>query len=244
MNRILLAPDEIPPTGSIVLHDRRAVHIRQVLRAEPGTVLQAGIINGPRGTATVKDLGPSGVRLVFRATQKPDPLPRADLLLALPRPKVMKRLWAQLSALGIGHIILTNAWKVERNYFDTHILDPAVYRPLLIDGLQQAAATRLPRVSIHRRFKPLIEDQLSTLSNADLRIVAHPQAQRSINSTIQNIRPQRVLIATGPEGGWTPYELDLLGQHGFQQARLSSRILRSDTACIAILSVVHALLSA
>ena len=56
----------------------------------------------------------------------------------------MRRLWAQIAALGVGRIILTNAEKVERNYFDTHILAPETYRPLLIEGLQQARDTRLP----------------------------------------------------------------------------------------------------
>jgi len=71
------------------------------------------------------------------------PRPRVDLLLAVPRPKVMRRLWAQIAALGVGQIVLTNAEKVERNYFDTHILTPETYRPLLIEGLQQARDTRL-----------------------------------------------------------------------------------------------------
>ena len=75
----------------------------------------------------------------------PEP-PRVDLLLALPRPKVLKRLWAQIAAVGVGHIVLTNAARVERNYFDTHLLEPEVYRPLLVEGLQQARDTRVPIV--------------------------------------------------------------------------------------------------
>src|SRR6202043_2921377 len=102
--------------------------------------------------------------------------PRVDLLLALPRPKVMRRLWAQIAALGVGQIILTNAEKVERNYFDTHILSPETYRPLLIEGLQQSRDTRLPVVSIHRQFKVLVEDQLDALFGSGLRIVADPSA--------------------------------------------------------------------
>ena len=75
----------------------------------------------------------------------------------------MRRLWAQIAALGVGQIILTNAEKVERHYFDTHILTPETYRPLLIEGLQQARDTRLPAVSIHRKFRILIEDELDHL---------------------------------------------------------------------------------
>ena len=66
-------------------------------------------------------------------------------------------------ALGVGRIVLTNAERVERHYFDSHILSEASFRPLLVEGLQQARDTRLPAVSIHRQFKVLVEDHLDTL---------------------------------------------------------------------------------
>ena len=99
-------------------------------------------------------------RFAARSTRTRRPCRAVDLLLALPRPKVMRRLWAQIAAMGVGQIILTNAERVERNYFDTHVLTPECYRPLLVEGLQQARDTRLPRVSIHRQFKVLVEDEL------------------------------------------------------------------------------------
>ena len=96
--------------------------------------------------------------------------PPVDLLLALPRPKVLRRLWAQIAALGVGRIILTNAARVERNYFDTHVLSAACYQPLLIEGLQQARDTRLPAVTVHRQFKVLLEDELDSLSRTGCQV--------------------------------------------------------------------------
>jgi len=49
----------------------------------------------------------------------------------------MQRLWAQIAALGVGQVILTNAERVERDYFDTHVLEPKVFHPLLLEGLQR-----------------------------------------------------------------------------------------------------------
>jgi RsmE family RNA methyltransferase len=165
--------------------------------------------------------------------------PRVDLLLALPRPKVMRRLWAQLAALGVGRIILTNAERVERPYFDTHVLEESCYRPLLIEGLQQARDTRLPLVSIHRQFKVLVEDHLDGLSGDGLRLVADPHAATPVASAIGGDRDRRVLIAIGPEGGWNAFELALLQAHGFRSVGLGPRTLRVDTACTALLSIVH-----
>jgi RsmE family RNA methyltransferase len=167
------------------------------------------------------------------------PRPCVDLLLALPRPKVMRRLWAQLAALGVGHIALTNASRVERDYFDTHLLEPRGYSPLLIEGLQQARDTRLPCVSVHKRFKVLIEDSLAETFGAGLRLVADPSATPSARDIVAGSRSDRVLLAVGPEGGWNAFELDLLAAHGFESVGLGPRTLRTDTACVALLSVVH-----
>jgi RsmE family RNA methyltransferase len=157
----------------------------------------------------------------------------------VPRPKVMRRLWAQIAALGVGRIILTNAEKVERNYFDTHVLAAETYRPLLIEGLQQARDTRLPLVSIHRQFKVLVEDHLDDLFGVGLRIAADPSAARSVGDVISASQQERTLLAVGPEGGWNRFELELLAAHGFQSAAIGPRTLRTDTACIALLALAH-----
>src|SRR5215216_85857 len=97
----------------------------------------------------------------------------------------MRRLWSQLAALGVGRIILTNAERVERHYFDTHILSPDEYRPLLIEGLQQTRDTRLPIVSLHRQFKILIEDHMDTLFPEGARVVADPSASTPIDTALR-----------------------------------------------------------
>jgi RsmE family RNA methyltransferase len=151
----------------------------------------------------------------------------------------MRRLWAQIAALGVGRIILTNAERVERNYFDTHVLSPVCYRPLLVEGLQQARDTSLPGVSIHRQFKVLIEDELDALFPSGLRLVADPAATTPAGSQAPE-DGGRVLLAIGPEGGWNTFETELLAAHGFQSVGMGPRTLRTDTACIALLAIVHA----
>src|SRR5439155_24226055 len=125
---------------------------------------------------------------------------------------------------------LTNAERVERQYFDTHVLTEACYRPLLIEGLQQARDTRLPSVSIHRQFKVLVEDHLDALFQG-VRLVANPGATASVGSAFGVDAAGRVLVAIGPEGGWNAFELALLQTHGFRPVGLGPRALRVDTAC-------------
>jgi RsmE family RNA methyltransferase len=239
VNLVLLDPAEIREDGIVSLSGVRAKHLLQVLKVTPGQHVRVGLLDGPSGVGTVTSLGNGTVELRCRLEATMPPGPAIDLLLALPRPKVLRRLWAQLAALGVGQIILTNAARVERNYFDTHILTEACYRPLLIEGLQQARDTRLPRVSIHRQFRPLIEDDLDTLFGPGLRLVAHPGRETPLANIVREHPDERILLAIGPEGGWNDFELRLLDAHGFQHIGMGARTLRTDTACIALLALLH-----
>ena len=241
MNLIVLEERELGDAGEVTLADGRGAHLLDVLGAAPGAAVRVGLLDGPLGTGIVTRIEPPTVTLQCSFEAAAPPRPPVDVLLALPRPKVLRRLWAQLSALGVGQSMLTNAARVERNYFDTHVLTPACYRPLLIEGLQQARDTRLPAVTVHRQFRVLIEDHLSGMFSGGARLVADHRASTPIRSAIGNGKG-RVLLAIGPEGGWNEFELTLLERQGFQPVSMGPRSLRVDTACIALLGIVHAAL--
>lgn len=241
MNLFLLEPHELSAAGDARLSDRRAAHLLQVLKVGTGDVVRIGLLDGPMGTGIVTSAADGAVTLRCVFTTPVPPRPAVDLILALPRPKVMRRLWAQLAALGVGRIILTNAARVERNYFDSHVLTPACYGPLLVEGLQQARDTRLPVVSIQRRFTVLVEDELDGLSgDGALRIVSHPGAATPAATFIGQRQPASVMLAVGPEGGWNDHEVALLKAHRFTPIGMGPRTLRTDTACISLLALAHA----
>ncbi|HUP40399.1 MAG TPA: RsmE family RNA methyltransferase [Vicinamibacterales bacterium] len=239
MNLILLEPGEIKGASDVRLSGTRASHLLNVLRVSAGHRVRVGILDGPCGVGTVQSVSDDTIDLQCSFETVIPTRPLVDLLLALPRPKVLRRLWAQIGALGVGQIVLTNAERVERHYFDTHVLTSECYRPLLIEGLQQARDTRLPTVSIHRRFKVLVEDELDGLFGRGLRLVADPAATRRAGPVVRESVGERVLLAVGPEGGWNEFEVQLLETHGFQPVGMGSRTLRTDTACIALLALVH-----
>jgi len=234
MNRILFEPSEILSDGTVSLTDGRAAHLRDVLRVVPGQVVATGTLNGFAGVSRVLHVGGAEVRL------QPDhdivlPGPWFDLLLAVPRPKVLKRLLPQLAALGVGRVVRLNAAKVEKCYFSSQWLDFVHYRPLLIEGLMQAGLTRLPEVTVAPRFKPFVEDDLDGFFPDSLRLLAHPGSK---TPPPDNENRRRPLLAVGPEGGWTAYEVERLRERGFGAFSLGDRILRSDTACVALIAVL------
>ena len=102
MNLILLDEHDRVDASCVTLTDARAAHLLNVLCVTPGQTIRIGLLDGPLGVGTVKAVNDGRVTLgcVFEASVPPRP--RVDILLALPRPKVMRRLWAQFAALGIG----------------------------------------------------------------------------------------------------------------------------------------------
>lgn len=239
MNLILLEPEELRTDGSAHVGGIRAAHIRHVLQSADGDRIRVGVVDGVMGRATVRREG-EGYGLECQWDAERPPVPRTDLLLAMPRPKVMNRLWPVLASLGVGRIMICNAWKTRREYFDTHVLDPQHIRGALIEGLQQAKDTRLPQVSIHRQFRKWVEDEFDPSAYA-AKWVAHPAgpAARSIREALAEApREGRVLLAVGPEGGWTDFELGLLEERGFSRVTWGERVLRSDTACVVLLGLI------
>jgi len=239
VNLVLIDASELDDSGVVRLEGDRATHLTRVLRVVPGQQIRVGLVDGHAGLGTVIEPGPHAVTLRCVFTEEAVPIPAVDLLLALPRPKVLRRLWAQIAALGVRRVLLTNAERVERNYFDTHLLTPDIYRPLLLEGLQQARDTHVPLVSIHRQFRVLVEDVLDHEVGDALRLVADPAGASSVAAAINAAPTQRVLLAVGPEGGWNAFELDLLAAHRFRSVSMGARTLRVDTACVALLAIIN-----
>jgi len=241
VNRILFEKDEILG-DTVTFGGPRAEHVMNVLHGEVGQVLKTGEVNGLVGTSeiTAVNLQPSTFNLQPSVTVRCSHTERSvspwvDLILAPPRPRVMKRLLPQLATLGVGHIFLVGAKKVEKDFWGATLLKEENYRPLLIDGLMQAGTSVLPTLETRRNFRHFVTEELGILFPASTRILAHPYG----NSNIQTFRHSNippVLLAVGPEGGWTDDEVALLEEHGFARYSLGSRILRTDTATIALLA--------
>jgi RsmE family RNA methyltransferase len=223
MNLLLLRDEDLRPDGTAQLEGRRLLHAREVLRAAQGDVLRVGKLGGNTGTGEVLSLDES--KLVLRCTlgDPPPARPGVDLLLAIPRPKALRKVLPAAASLGVDRIVLVNAARVEKSYFDSHVL--AQIEELLILGLEQARDTRLPEVMVRERFRPFVEDELDAVFPEGARLLAHPPAHAAAPPA-----SGRVVLAIGPEGGWVPFEVQLLEQHGFAPFSLGPRPLRVEVA--------------
>lgn len=241
MNLILLLQDEAA-SGIIELpaDDRRAKHIVSILKPEAGTKLRVGVLGGGKGVAATSILEGGAVRLELGMLDQFSDEPGVELLLAAPRPKVLKRLWKPFAELGLRRVTLVNASRVEKAYLGPPNTAPEVCEPLLREGLEQAVDTWMPEVRVEKRLKPFVEDLDILCPRSEvLRLLCHPGGDASVTEAIAAAPPdvRRVVLAVGPEGGWIDFELDMFEQQGFQKVSLGPRVLTTSTAVMSLVAL-------
>lgn len=232
MNLLLLEDGDFVAADRVHLSGRRLVHLNEVHRAENGDTLRVGRLGGKMGRGQLLQLDATSAELQVAFDQPPPAKLPITLLLALPRPKMLKRVLQSVSAMGVPRLILLNSFRVEKSFWQTPFLEPDAIREQLILGLEQARDTLLPEVIIEKRFKPFVEDRLPAIAEGTLGLVGHPGNHPPCPRALT----EPVTLAIGPEGGWIPYEIDLLGKAGLQPVQLGERILRVETAVTALLA--------
>ncbi|MDG1579841.1 16S rRNA (uracil(1498)-N(3))-methyltransferase [Pseudomonas sp. GOM6] len=232
MNLLLLEDADFVAADRAVLSGRRLKHLHEVHGAENGDTLRVGRLGGLMGRGTLLTLDAQHAELQVELDQPPPTKLPLTLLLALPRPKMLKRTLQTIAAMGVPRLVLLNSYRVEKSFWQTPFLSEDAIREQLILGLEQARDTVLPEVLIEKRFKPFVEDHLPAMVADTLGLVGHPGDFPACPRNVE----QPVTLAIGPEGGWIPYEVEKLQESGLQPVQLGERILRVETAVPALLA--------
>ncbi|MHA7927138.1 MAG: 16S rRNA (uracil(1498)-N(3))-methyltransferase [Marinobacter sp.] len=232
MNLALLFDEDFVAPDRAVLRGRRLAHLQSVIKAVSGDIVPVGQADGQMGTGEVVRLTDTEAELRVTLNQAPpEPLP-LTLILAMPRPKMFRRILQTCAALGVKDLWLINSYKVEKSFWQTPWLSDERLRENLALGLEQAKDTLMPRVQIRKLFKPFVEDELPALIKGKQALVAHPGT--STPCPVHLNRPS--LLCIGPEGGFIPYEVEKLEEAGCQSVHLGPRILRMETAVPVLVS--------
>ena len=232
MNIILLEKTDWSDNDHVVLRDHRLNHLRAVLKAETGATLKVGLVNGDAGTGQVVRINDNEACLCVTLGQPPPPRHPSDLVLALPRPKMLRRVFRTVAEMGVSALHLIHSARVEKSYWQSPLLQPEHVDAALRAGLERSGDTRLPTVHVYSRFRPFVEDQLPLLIRDRKCWIAHPGATDSLAH-----QSGGGIIMLGPEGGFVPFEVELARVQGAHPVHLGPRILSVDTAVPASLSL-------
>lgn len=230
MNTLLFEAAELSAAGELRLTGRRLAHLRGVLRAEPGARLRVGEIGGRLGEGRILSIDSGQARLAVTLQNDPPAQPALNMVLALPRPKMLRRILRSVAEFGVRELHLVNAARVEKSFWQSELLAPQALRAALLPGLEQSNDTRLPAVRLHRAFRPFAEDRLPALLGDAPGLLCHPGDAPLLPP---GNAPATLLI--GPEGGFVAFEVELLEALGCRPVTLGPRTLRVETAVVAAL---------
>ena len=233
MNLILLnSNDHWIDTQRVRLKDRRAEHIRKVLRSQQGDTLRVGMLGGQRGTGCIQSIDDRSVLMTVQLGDSPPARHRLDLVLTLPRPKMLRRILRTVAEFGASHLHLIHTARVDRSYWQSPLLSDAKVDEALRMGMERSSDTIMPQVHRHRLFRPFVEDRLPEICKGRPCWIAHQDADVRLSA----VAGQPAVVMIGPEGGFVPFELTLAEQMGAQKVHLGGRILSVDTAVTTVLA--------
>ncbi|HVU18076.1 MAG TPA: RsmE family RNA methyltransferase [Candidatus Didemnitutus sp.] len=234
MNLILFEPGE--ESRPLALTDPRAVHLREVLQRQPGESFDAGIVNGSRGRGTVKAVGSESLELAFSWGDPPVPLEPFTLIVGLPRPQTARDILREATTLGVARLVFASAARTEPGYAQSTLWQGGEWRRHLLTGAAQAFDTRIPEVVFGVRLSTALAD----LPTGGTRIALdNYEATAALPASIEPANSPLVL-AIGPERGWADEDRAVLRGAGFALAHLGTRVLRTETAVIAAVTLAKA----
>lgn len=232
MNIILLEPADWLDNDRVALTGRRFQHLNNVLAIKCGDTVRVGLINGKLGNGVIECIDNNTVTLSVTLSKNPVPRHPYHIILALPRPKMLRRVLRTAAEFGVEALHLIHSYRVEKSYWQSPLLNQDNIENSLRAGLERSGDTQLPIVRLHRRFRPFVEDVLPNLLTDRKGFIAHPGEYPKL--VTGSGAASTVMI--GPEGGFIPFELTLAMDNGLQPCTLGRRILSVDTAITTVLA--------
>ena len=229
--------------GKARLTGDAARHLARVLRAEPGQLYD--LSDGKSVfLARIERVADSWIDFTL-VEELPAPSSSTQISLLLAIVKFGRFEWAleKATELGVNAIFPLAAERSERSLVSAAPRRSVRWQKILLEATQQARRLRPPYLhGVTRPASAFVENEALLKVLFSERSVAAP-VRTIFNDVAPNINegevPLRIVLAVGPEGGWTDQELQAASTAGFREASLGQNILRTETAVIAGLAAAH-----
>ena len=223
------------------LSAEEAHHAAHVLRLKPGDTINVFDGRGHEAQARIEEIATDAVRLAILQRSRTAPLRcRITLAQAVPK-KSMDLIVQKATELGVAAIVpLISERTVVQLDEDAKKIDR--WRAIALDACKQCNNNWLPEISPPQKAR----DFLGAPGKFDLKLIGslQPDAQPlktilSNTPALQHSNPPSVLVVIGPEGDFTPAELNLAKSAGCLPLSLGPLVLRAETAALYTLSILH-----
>jgi len=230
MTRRRWIADEV--TGNrAALTGTHAGHLARVLRARVGQEFDVAV-NGIVRRGRIVSIHDSRVEFELGEEIQAAELP--NLTLAISIFKFDRLEWAieKATELGVANIIPVIARRTEPHLASAAGKRVERWQRIAREASQQSRRASVPEISTPKKLSEIVD------ASGACRIVLDETEQGVLLKDAVTTTDSGVVLAFGPEGGWTNEELDQLHSAGWRSASLGHTILRAETAVVAATAVV------
>lgn len=240
MHRFYLPPEQCQGS-TFTLENREAHHGLRVLRLREQERVAVLDGRGNEFLCEVRKLSKRSIELAVTQKNQIPPLPYAiTLVQAVPKGKTMDLIVQKATELGVSRIVPLLSERVVPHLEDS--AKPDKWHQVAIEAIKQSGAAWLPQID-----PPLTPKEfLASNDRFDLPLIAslqsdtrHPRERFRAFQEEKDRAPQSVAVWVGPEGDFTPAEMNAARSAGALPITLGRVILRSDTAAIYCLSILN-----
>jgi len=220
---------------SLARRDERTIHLIKVLHKKAGDEFEAGILGGNCGTGRIEKINFDGsIFVTINADRPPPPRLRLRVAIAFVRPIQLRRIFRDLSSMGVSSIDLFGTDLGEKSYKDTKLLGDGGAHAALVEGAVQSRDTIIPPITVYDHLEKWLTERPWEKDRSRLPLLVSMDNVRPEGSLFHMAVTSRpAVIAIGPERGWSDRERDLFEKAGFMRLSMGTRPLRTETACIA-----------
>lgn len=226
--------------NSATLLEEQAAHLARVLRAQVGQEFDIVAGHAVRRGVVEKVSADAVEFSLHEEVEAGESLP---LIVGLSIVRFERMEWAieKLTELGVARIIPLMAQRSEKHLVQAAAKRSERWRKIARESAQQSRRSQVPEISDPMSVMDCIVESRTSLRYLFSEEERSRSLWESLVSTDRNATSSSEIYSViGPEGGWTSSELLSFAENGWQSVSLGKNILRSETAAIAVASLIGA----
>lgn len=225
----------IKNSENIILSEDDIFHISKVMRNRPGDKIEIVDNSGKLNICEITNVNPFEFKIINSINEDHENNSRITLFYCLPKGEKLDLVIQKAVELGVYEVVLVNSNRCVRKYNDDFSRKLVRFQSIIKEASEQCKRTRL-----------MILDKVIDIKDlgnykADLNYIAYEKSNSSLNDLkeeLLNSKNKSINIIIGSEGGFDPEEVTLCEKNGYKVISLGKRILRSETSCFYILSLL------
>ena len=212
----------------------QAAHLARVLRAEPGQAYDI-VAGGFVHRAVITQVTATEVEFALHEELEANAALPLHLLLAVFKFDHFEWAIEKATELGVARITPVLARRTEKHLALASAKRVERWRRIALEAAKQSRRTDVPEIAEPGPLKATLEAETA----ATRILLSETEQETSLVSALQSrAASDEIALAIGPEGGWTPEEMELFTTHDWRHTTLGPRILRAETAAIAAIAIV------